>query len=422
MIKSPNHYIYDMIIFTFHYKNVMIIKIIHNKCELNLNRRDQMSERWIWQKEDYPNFTYDRKVIDPLVQEISLQQGQLIAFTSILNNENLKLRQLESLSSEVINTSAIEGEALNRESVRASIKKKLGIENISHVKSDIEVDGIVEILIDANTNYKEDLSLEKLFGWHNALFPRGYSGMLKINVASFRGSGDMEVVKGGIGGEKRHYLAPPRQNVQEEIERFLKWFNKKDASVLKAAIAHLWFLIIHPFDDGNGRITRAITDLTLSEIESSKISKLYSMSTTIFKNRTSYYKVLDATTGFGIKNNKGLDITDWIVWFLRTLLESLQESKKSLNYILEKTVFWDNHKNSDLNVRQIKVLNKILDIGVENFEGGLNNKKYRAITKAIPTTASRDLKELVNKGCIVQKEGTKGRNISYLVKTKYPSQ
>ena len=276
-------------------------------------------------------------------------------------------------------------------------------------------DGIIDILIDANTHYEKDLTLERLFGWHNALFPRGYSGFEKIIVADFRGSEKMEVVSGAIGREKVHYEAPPSDTLKDEMNAFLSWFNKQDATLIKAAIAHLWFVVIHPLDDGNGRIARAITDLVLSKIERSNFSKLYSMSTSILENRKGYYEVLDATTGLKpIKeSDEGIDITVWIEWFLKTLLHALEDAKKSLGYIIDKTKFWDNHCNTGLNAREIKMLNKVLDVGMENFEGGITKRKYIAITKSSPRTAVRDLKELVDFGCIRVDPETKGKNTRY---------
>ncbi|PHQ65268.1 MAG: cell filamentation protein Fic [Sulfurimonas sp.] len=370
-------------------------------------------KRWIWEEVEYPNFTYKSEVINPLVQKITLHQGCLIAFTSFLNEENLKERQFEILSDEAINTSAIEGESLNRDSVRASVAKRLGVFNFNTKKVDLKTEGLIDILIDANTNYNQDLTLERIFGWHHALFQNGYSGFSKINVAEFRGSEIMEVVSGAIGKEVIRYQAPNRERLESEVEAFLKWFNAEEESLVKAAIAHLWFVVIHPLDDGNGRISRAITDLVLSKIENSKVSKLYSMSTAINEDRKGYYEALDATTGFKHKKDSLLDITEWIEWFLKTLLTSLEDAKRSLHYVVEKTAFWDKHKESELNARQIKVLNKILDKGVENFEGGLNKRKYVAIAKTSTTSATRDLQELIEKGCIKQKEGTSGRATSY---------
>ncbi len=371
-------------------------------------------KKWIWEQEAYPNFIYDSKVIEPLIQKVSQEQGYLIAFTSIMNDENLKQRQFEALTNETISTSAIEGEELNRDSVKASIRRKLGLLTDDDKKSDEATDNLIAILIDANTNYSDDLTLEKIFGWHNAMFPKGYSGFDKINVAEFRGEEAMEVISGPIGKEKTYYVAPPRDILEEEMRRYLEWFNAQEASLVKAAIAHLWFVIIHPLDDGNGRITRAITDLVLSKIENSQISRLYSMSSAINKNRSAYYAALEATTGYKINENP-MDITVWCEWFLNTLYTALCDTKQSLNYILQKTSFWDTHQESNLNARQTKVLNKLLDMGVENFQGGLNKRKYVAIAKTTSATASRDIEDLIAKGCIARVDGTIGRGTSYSV-------
>lgn len=370
-------------------------------------------KRWIWERETYPHFTYDLNRLEHLIQEVSLEQGYLIAITQTMDRNNIAQRQLEALMNEAISTSAIEGEILNRDSVKASILRKLGIQESDSLKKDISTDYLIEILIDANTNYEQKLTLERLFGWHNALFPRGYSGLAKINVALFRGEEIMEVVGGAVGKEKTYYVAPPRATLEDEMDRYLQWFNSTPPSLIKACISHLWFVIIHPFDDGNGRIGRAITDLVLSNIEKSTISRLYSMSSAINNDRNGYYKVLEKTTGYVIKERNHLDITDWCEWFLITLNAALGDTKKKLGYIVQKTTFWDKYKNHDLNARQTKVLNKILDMGVENFQGSLSKKKYMTIADTASTTASRDITQLIEIGCIRQIEGTNGRNVRY---------
>lgn len=370
-------------------------------------------KKWIWQQENYPNFTYDFKKLEDLIQKISLEQGYLIALTQTMNKDNIIQRQADALFNEAINTALIEGEVLNRDSVKASIAKKFGFNDVDYKKLDENTNNLVEIIIDANTNYNQDLTLERLFGWHNALFPKGYSGLNKINTASFRGEETMQIVGGYAGNEIVYYEAPPRANLENEMKNFLYWFNTTNESLIKACIAHLWFVIIHPFDDGNGRITRAITDLVLSKIENSTISRLYSMSSAINANRKAYYYALERTTGFVKKEDNFLDITQWCEWFLQTLYEALLETKIKLNFIVTKTKFWDKNKDKNLNARQIKVLNFILDIGIENFKGNLSKKKYMSISSSSSTTASRDISELLEIGCIKQVEGTLGRNVSY---------
>jgi Fic family protein len=370
-------------------------------------------KRWIWEQDAYPHFFYDLNKLEHLIQEVSLEQGYLIAITQTMNSDNIAQRQLEALMSEAISTSAIEGEILNRDSVKASIAQKLGLIGIDSLKRDETTDYLIEILIDANTNYAQDLTLERLFGWHNALFPSGYSGLGKINVATFRGEDPMEVIGGGAGKEKTYYVAPPRSILEHEMNLYLQWFNTTPPSLIKACIAHLWFVIIHPFDDGNGRIGRAITDLVLSKIEKSTISRFYSMSSAINNDRNGYYKALEKTTGYVHKEKNHLDITQWCEWFLSTLHTALIDTKKKLAYIVQKTMFWDKFRNYELNPRQTKVLNKILDMGTENFQGALSKKKYMIIADTASTTASRDIAQLIEIGCISQVEGTNGRNVRY---------
>jgi len=372
-------------------------------------------KKWIWEQENYPNFTYNTKKLEGLIEKISIEQGYLIAMGDVMDRESITQRQIEALESEAISTSAIEGEILNRDSVKASIKRKLGFRDVDYNKINASTDYLIEVLIDANTNYEDDLTLERLFGWHNALFPKGYSGFVKINVADFRGEETMEIVSGMAGKEKTYYEAPPREILEKEMEYFLAWFNKTETTLLKVAIAHLWFVIIHPFDDGNGRITRAITDLILSKIENSTVSKLYSMSSAINSDRKGYYHALESTTGYVSKSNNHLDVTLWCEWFLRTLHVALKDTRSRLVYIVDKTKFWDKHKESNLNARQTKVLNRILDVGVENFLGDLSKKNYIKIADTTSSTASRDISELLDLGCIKQVEGTIGRNIRYIV-------
>jgi Fic family protein len=365
--------------------------------------------QWIWQDKNYPNFTYDEKKLLPILLDIKYHQGLLHGVYENINQDDLDKAKLEILTIEAIDTSAIEGEILNRDSLRSSISNKLGIKINTDDKSDERSDGLVDVLLDATINYEKEFTLKRLFSWHNALFPSGYNSIYKINIATFRGSENMEIVSGPIGKEKVHYIAPPRNILEKEMEVFLKWLNNdSDISIIKAAIAHLWFVIIHPLDDGNGRITRAITDMLLAK-ESKQTSKMYSISNAIKEDRKNYYAVLEKTT------TGNTDITLWLEWFLNTILKALQNSKDNLSTVLEKTKFWDMHRETVLSKRQIKVLNKLLDIGVNNFEGGINTRKFAAITKVSKITAARDIKDLVQKECLIQNPETAGRNISYSV-------
>ena len=367
--------------------------------------------QWIWQYNSYPNFTYDREALDPLMQKITLEQGKLIAYLSVMDEHNIKQTQLGAMENEIMSSCAIEGEMLNRESVRSSIQEKLGLKEDAHYRQRLKEDNYVDILIDANTNYAEPLSLDKIFAWHHAMFEKS-NHLHKMNIATFRGEGIMQIVSGAIGREKVYYEAPPRERLETEMDAFIAWYNKTPASLIKAAITHLWFVIIHPLDDGNGRIGRAITDMVLSQIESSHISKLYTMSKSINDDRKAYYTALEQTTGY-IKQKNPVDITLWCKWFFETLYKALLEAQQSLSYIVDKTKFWDKHKESHLNARQTKVLNKILNMGSENFMGGLSRKKYTIIADTTTATASRDIAELLEKKCLKQVEGTTGKNTRY---------
>lgn len=370
-------------------------------------------KKWIWQQENYPNFTYEFKKLESLIQKVSIQQGYLIALAQTIDNKTIIQRQSQALENEAISTSAIEGKILNRDSVKAFIAKKFGFRDIDYNKIDNSIEYLIEVLIDANTNYDAKLTQERLFAWHGAIFPKAYDKFNAINVATFRGEETMQVVGGYAGNEIVYYEAPPKSILEKEMQTFLNWFNSTNDDLIKACIAHLWFVIIHPFDDGNGRIARAITDLVLSKIENSKISRLYSMSSAINDDRKGYYKALEYTTGYIKKEDNFLDITFWCEWFLETLYKALIDAKDRLNFIIIKTKFWDKNRDKNLNSRQIKVLNFILDIGIDNFKGNLTKKKYMSISNSSSTTASRDLAQLIELNCIKQIEGTAGRNISY---------
>ena len=368
-----------------------------------------MNTKWIWQHKSYPNFKYDKNKLEPILFDIKYYQGLLNGVYETINDDELSLAKLEILTTEIIDTSAIEGEILNRNSVRSSISKKLGINIDIKDNSNDQSDGLVDILFDATINYDKNFTLERLFGWHNALFPKGYNFITKINIAEFRGDEDMQIVSGSIGKEKVHYIAPPRTNLDQEMDMFLKWLNDdSNLSIIKAGIAHLWFVIIHPMDDGNGRITRTLTDMLLSR-DAKQTYKMYSISQAILNDKKGYYKALEKASECNI------DITQWLEWFLNTMLLSLKNAKENIGIVLEKTVFWDTHKQTILNERQIKVLNKLLDVGSNNFQGGINTRKYARLTKVSKPTASRELKDLVEKYCLIQNEGTAGRNISYKI-------
>jgi Fic family protein len=377
---------------------------------------DDIPKKWIWQHEEYPHFHYDKESLVELLTEIEYNHGLLNGIATAFNQEDIENIELETLLNEAINTSEIEGEYLKRESVRASLLKRLSSQfDTSKDTSTHQTDALVEILIDCSTN-RSPLNVERLHGWHNALFIAGYSGLHKIKIASFRDHDDMEVVSGAIGHEKVHYLAPPKDRIKKDIDNLLEWIEKsKENNYIKSALAHLWFVSIHPYDDGNGRIARAITDYILSSNEKTQTQfKLYSVSTAINNERKAYYAMLDKTTNLFV--NRSFNFTPWIKWHLEIINQAMLYTNNQIQYLIQKTKFWDKHKESNLNERQIKVLNKILDIGNENFEGGINTKKYIAMVKKSKATVVRDIQELVQKGCLEQIEGTSGRNVRYKVK------
>jgi Fic family protein len=306
----------------------------------------------------------------------------------------------------VVKSSEIEGELLNYDQVRSSIARRLGINTAGLVPSNRHIEGVVEMMLDATQNYQKPLTQERLFGWHAALFPTGHSGPYKIEVGQYR-TGEMQIVSGPMGKEKIHYEAVKSEQVKVEMDKFLTWFNSDGNidTVLKAAIAHFWFIIIHPFDDGNGRIARAITDLLLARADGSG-DRFYSMSSQILAERKRYYEVLQK-----VQHSSG-DITEWLDWFLHCLKHALQETENTMQKILRKAEFWKLHEYIPINERQRLMLNKLLD----GFEGKLQTSKWAKITKSSTDTALRDIKDLIEKG-ILQTEKQTGRNANYELKS-----
>jgi Fic family protein len=372
-------------------------------------------KKWIWQHPNYPNFNYDKSQLSELISQIDYHRGILDGMTKLFNQDDIRKIQIDTLTDEAINTSLIEGEVFKRESVRSSFRKKLDkdFDALSDKYSTKATDNLVEILIDCSLN-KNPLTLERLHGWHNCLFENNYSKLNRINIASFRKDDDMEVISGAIGFEKVHYKAIPVSKIDDDIKNFLEYCNTSSENIyIKCAIAHLWFVSIHPYDDGNGRISRAITDYILSKYSSNVEFKLYSISTAINCDRKAYYDILDKTTNLFL--NRTFDITPWLIWHLNILKNAMQNALLNIEHLIQKTKFWDIHRNQPLNERQIKVLNKIFDVGIDNFEGGLNTKKYMAITKVSKATATRDISELIEFECIKQVDSTAGRNIRYTI-------
>jgi Fic family protein len=315
---------------------------------------------------------------------------------------------LEALSLDVIKSSEIEGELLDLDQVRSSIARRLGMEVSGMTPADREVEGVVEMMMDATQNVKQKLTSERLFSWHSAMFPSGRSGMYKIIVGNWRddSTGPMQVVSGPLGKEKVHFQAPDSKKIKREIQKFLAWFNSNSSldPAIQAGIAHLWFVTIHPFEDGNGRITRAITDMILSRSETSS-QRFYSMSSQIRLERKRYYEMLEKTQ----KGN--LNITPWMEWFLECLERALISSDQIVNKVLQKHQFWVDNKEIQFNERQTLMLEKLLD----GFTGKLNSTKWAKINKCSPDTALRDIQDLLTKN-ILEKEPGGGRSTSYILK------
>ncbi len=363
---------------------------------------------YIHQKHNWPNFIWISDEFVNLLSEVRNLQGRLIGKMESLGFELRDEALLETLTLDVLKSAEIEGELLNPEQVRSSIAQRLGMEFAGTISSDRNVDGMVDMMIDATRNCFNPLTKERLFDWHAALFPMSRSGIFKITVADWRKdlSGKMQVVSGPAGREKVHFQAPDADLVEIEMNRFLPWFNEENKIdlVIKAAIAHLWFVTIHPFQDGNGRITRALTDMLLAQSDKST-QRFYSMSAQIRIERKEYYDILE-------KTQKGdLDITQWIKWFLSCLIHTLNATEKILTRVLVKADFWNKHSNNIINERQKKVLNKLLD----EFEGKLTSMKWAKIAKCSKDTAIRDINDLINKG-ILQKETAGGRSTNYELK------
>jgi Fic family protein len=361
-------------------------------------------KRYIHQNDHWPNFTWDTNRFMLLLSEARNLQGRLIGKMETLGFDVRNEASLDTLTRDVLKSSEIEGEFLNPHQVRSSIARRLGLEIAGSIESDRHVDGVVEMMLDATQNYFAPLTVDRLFNWHAALFPTGRSGMYKITVAEWRKdtSGPMQVVSGAMGKEKVHFQAPDAHVLENEMTRFIAWFNNCEMDfVVKAAVAHLYFVTIHPFDDGNGRIARALSDLLLAHADKS-IHRFYSMSSQIRIERKRYYEMLE-------KTQKGdLDITAWVVWFLNCLINALHASDALLTRVLFKAEFWQNHRVTSINDRQRNMLNKLID----GFEGKLTSSKWAKMAKCSQDSAVRDINDLIAKG-IIQKEAAGGRSTSY---------
>ncbi|NOX67488.1 MAG: Fic family protein [Chlorobi bacterium] len=365
---------------------------------------------YIYQHENWPNFIWDIRELSDLLAEVRNKQGRLIGKMEALGFDLQNEAFLETLTSDILKTNEIEGIVLNKEEVRSSIARRLGIDIGGLPPINRNIEGIVDMMFDATNNFDKPLTKKRLFDWHYALFPMGRSGMYEIIVGNWRddSTGPMQVISGAMGKEKVYYQAPPANIIDKEMTGFLNWFNNKKSIdlVLKASIAHLWFVTLHPFEDGNGRITRAITDMLLARSDGLP-QRFYSMSSQIQKERKSYYDILE-------KTQKGkLDITEWINWFLNTLQKTIINSEETLALVIKKHKFWNAYGTEIKNERQKKILNKLL----EGFTGNLTTSKWAKIAKCSQDTALRDIQDLIDKGILI-KSNSGGRSTKYELKNK----
>ena len=360
---------------------------------------------YIHDQADWPKLHWNSEALTGLLAEVRHRQGRLLGQMQALGFGLQEEAVLRTLTEDVVKSSAIEGQDLDPAAVRSTIARRLGIDVGGLKPADRDVEGVVEMMLDATRNYDKPLTEERLFGWHASLFPTGRSGMRRITVGEWRNDSDgpMQVISGPVGKERVHFEAPKAPRLEKEMTRFLEWFNHGPEvdPVLKAGIAHLWFATIHPFDDGNGRIARAIADLCLARSEKSS-QRFYSMSAQIRQERNEYYNLLEHT-------QKGeTDITEWLTWFLECLGRAIDGAETLLASVLTKARFWESIGSSPLNERQRLLLNKLLD----GFDGKITSSKWAKLTKSSQDTAQRDITDLVQRGILVRSEEG-GRSTSY---------
>jgi len=360
---------------------------------------------YIWQASDWPSWRYDLAALAGPMAEVSRAQGLLMGRLADVGMALRDQASLAVLTEDVVKSSEIEGEHLNVESVRSSIARRLGVDIGALAPVDRHAEGVVEMVLDATANRDAAVSRERLFGWHAALFPTGYSGLVRITVGGWRddASGPMQVVSGPVGRRRVHFEAPPAVHLETETSRFLDWINRAsdEPPLIKAGLGHLWFVTLHPFDDGNGRIARAIGDLLLARADGSP-QRFYSLSAQIQRERKAYYDILEHT-------QKGtLDVTAWLAWFLKTLHRAVDQAQHTLDAVLTKARFWQRFAGAPINARQIKLLNRLLD----GFDGKLTSSKWAAIAKCSTDTALRDINELLVYG-VLRKSSAGGRSTSY---------
>ena len=363
---------------------------------------------YIWQYPEWPSFTWNDSRLIALLSEVRNLEGKIQGMMGGLGFDVQSMTALNVMTEDVLRSNEIEGVILNSDKVRSSIAKHLGIDTAGLPQPDHYTEGVVQIMMDAVTNCNKPLTPERLFNWHAALFPTGRSGMYPITVGAYRtGSEPMQIVSGAMGKEKVHYEAPPSDVVPDMMTDFLRWINSDNTvtdPVLKAAVAHLWFVAIHPFDDGNGRLTRTITDMQLAKADGFHL-RFYSMSAEILREKKTYYEILEHTT------SNSTDITEWLEWFLNTMKSSILRAEETVKRVVSKSSFWQRHREIPMNERQVKVVNMIWD----GFTGKLTSSKWAKITKTSQATALRDITDLIEKGILIA-AADGGRSSNYLLK------
>jgi len=362
---------------------------------------------WIWQRPDWPDFHWNSERLAQPLAAARRAQGELAGMARLLDPDTDLIAQLEVLTSDGVATSAIEGERFDPNAVRSSLARRLGLPTAGLPAPPRPVEGLVDVLLDATRDLKKPLTLKRLSGWQAALFPTGRSGLTKIRVGALRGESPMQIVSGPLERRRVHYQAPPRRGLEREVKRLLTWFNATPPAVdglLRAGLAHGWFELIHPFEDGNGRVGRALLDRAIAQDEK-RPARLYSLSARFMAVRSEYYAALQALS------RGTLDATDWLEWFLEQVVAACSDSAHTVERVLQKARFWIRHGQAPLNARQRKALNTLLDAGPGGFLGGLTNRKYAHLTHVSPATAQRDLAELAERG-ILRTHGA-GRSVRY---------
>ena len=363
---------------------------------------------YIWQYPEWPSFTWNDSRLIALLSEVRNLEGKIQGMMGGLGFDVQSMTALNVMTEDVLRSNEIEGVILNSDKVRSSIAKHLGIDTAGLPQPDHYTEGVVQIMMDAVTNCNKPLTPERLFNWHAALFPTGRSGMYPITVGAYRTGGEpMQIVSGAMGKEKVHYEAPPSDVVPDMMTDFLRWINSDNTvtdPVLKAAVAHLWFVAIHPFDDGNGRLTRTITDMQLAKADGFHL-RFYSMSAEILREKKTYYEILEHTT------SNSTDITEWLEWFLNTMKSSILRAEETVKRVVSKSSFWQRHREIPMNERQVKVVNMLWD----GFTGKLTSSKWAKITKTSQATALRDITDLIEKGILIA-AADGGRSSNYLLK------